>query len=201
MTEEEFSNKFPDEKSCVTYIRNILESTMSLICDKCEGGKLYFDNTNRCWNCRKCGKRKSLTTETIFAYSKFPLMYWMKVIYHLSNNKDMFTVNQLQEILNEHTPNHVRIMHMRIRSAMLQYLKENKIKCSVNKKTKSQINFVYKGISEETSKLYIAEYVYRSLPENEGDDAFDNLLKICLTHTTDVKLKRSKPYIKKADRV
>jgi len=122
------------------------------------------------------------------AYSKFPLKHWITAIYRMAGNVPLLA-KDLQAELGEHTPNHVRVMMLRIRSAMSQYLKENGIRRRLPAAEMTALRAEHHGIHDENLDLYRDERVYRKATKNI-EDKFNFLLDLCLTHTTDVKLKR-----------
>lgn len=187
MTEEEFKTTFTDENSCVCYMRSRLES-IGVVCPKCGKRPSYFDYYNRGWRCERCNVGWSLTGKTVMAYSKFPLKHWITAIYMMSGNANLLA-KDLQDVLNENAPNHVRVMMLRIRSAMSQYLKENGIRRRLPAAVMSKLRSEHHGIHDENLDLYRDELVFKK-STIDVDDKFKLLLDICLTHTTDVKLKR-----------
>lgn len=103
---------------------------------------------------------------------------------------EMMSAKDFKEKIGINTPNHVRILQMRIRDAMSQYLKANGVRRIVGQDAEREINFIFKGIAKENRHYYICEYVFRHRPENAGDACFENLVKACVNYSTDVKLKR-----------
>jgi len=187
MTGEEFKITFTDEKSCAKYMRSMLEAK-GVVCPKCGKKPSFFDYYNRGWRCERCNVGWSLTGKTIMAYSKFPLKHWITAIYRMSSVGTLLA-KDLQEELEEHTPNNVRVMMLRIRSAMSQYLKENGIRRRLSSAEMTVLRAEHHGIHDENLNLYRDEVVYRKATE-DVEDKFNFLLDLCLTHTTDVKLKR-----------
>jgi len=187
MTEEEIEEKFPNEESSIAYFKQIRESGEN-ICAKCGCPHSFFANYTKSWMF-KCGHVKTLRSGTVMQASKLPYRTWLKAIYYMSTGNIM-PANEFKEKLGINTPNHVRILQMRIRDAMSQYLKANKIRRKVGKDTLTEINFIYKGVAEENLQYYIDEYIFRHRPENAGDAGFENLVRACMDYSTDVKLKR-----------
>jgi len=187
MTDEEFKATFTDEKSCTSYMRSRLE-LKGVVCPKCGGRPSCFDYCNRIWRCDKCKVGWSLTGKTVMAYSKFPLKHWITTIYRMSES-GVLLAKDLQAELEEHTPNHVRVMMLRVRSAMSQYLKENGIRRRLPAAEMTALRAEHHGINDENLDLYRDERIYKKATE-DIEDKFNFLLDICLTHTTDVKLKR-----------
>lgn len=187
MTEEIFKEKYSNEESCIDYFRQLRESDGN-VCAKCGCSKSNFDITNNCWRF-SCGHVKTLRSGTVMQASKLPYRTWLAAIYYMSCDR-MMPANEFKEKLGINTPNHVRILQMRIRDAMSQYLKANKIRRVVGKDALTEINFIYKGIAEENKQYYVCEYIFRHRPENAGDACFENLVKACMNYSTEVKLKR-----------
>jgi len=187
MTKEEFETRFIDDLSCAEYMRKRLESD-DMVCPECGSSAFYFNSFGRRWQCNKCGKTKGLTSETVMAYSKFPLKHWITAIYRMSENKPLLA-KDLQAELGEHTPNHVRVMMLRIRSAMSQYLKENGIRRRLPATEMTVLRAEHHGVHDENLELYRDERIYKKAT-GDVEDKFNFLLDICLTHKTDVKLNR-----------
>lgn len=187
MTENDFNERFPDEESCIKYFRQIRESGDN-VCAKCGCTNSFFANFTKSWMF-KCGHVKTLRSGTVMQASKLPYRTWLAAIYYMSCDR-MMPANEFKEKLGINTPNHVRILQMRIRDAMSQYLKANKIRRVVGKDALTEINFIYKGIAEENKQYYVCEYIFRHRPENAGDACFENLVKACMNYSTEVKLKR-----------
>lgn len=187
MTENEFEKRFPDEASCIAYLRQIRESEGN-VCSQCGCTDYFYDKVSRSWRF-KCGHVKTIRSGTIMQASRLSCKIWLKSIY-LMSCENMMPANKFKEKIGINTPNHVRILQMRIRDAMSQYLKANGVRRVVGKDAEREINSIFNGIAEENRQYYICEYVFRHRPENVGDACFENLVKACVSYTTDVKLKR-----------
>ena len=72
----EFTQRFPDEASCESYLKAQREKS-GIVCKKCGCHKNYWD-----WRCSKCGHETTLTADTVMHNSKLPLMYWFKAIHN-----------------------------------------------------------------------------------------------------------------------
>lgn len=187
MEKEEFESIISNEQSCVDYLRKRIKS-YGMVCPECGSSKFAFDSYNRRWRCKECKKQRNLTSGTIMAFSKFPLKHWIATIHYMATNSAI-NARGLKDILGVNTPNHVRVMQLRIRSAMSQYLRENKIKGKVTEEDISTINITFGGVTKEYEQLYIDELLYKRHTK-DIEDKFEFLLDICLTHMTDVKLLR-----------
>lgn len=187
MTEIEFENRFPDEASCIAYFRQIRESE-GIVCSKCGCSNYFFDKSNRSW-VFKCGHATTIRSGTIMQASRLSCKIWLKSIY-LMSCESMMPANKFKEKIGINTPNHVRILQMRIRDAMSQYLKANGVRRGVSNDAEREINSIFNGIAKENRHYYVCEYVFRHRPENVGDACFENLVKACMNYSTDVRLKR-----------
>lgn len=188
MSEEEFNIMFPDEESCIAYFRKIRED-MGNACPKCGCTSSYYVNYNNCWRF-KCNHVKTLRSGTVMQASKLSYKTWLTAIYYMSSSERSMPANEFKEKLGINTPNHVRIVQMRIRDAMSKYLKDHKIIRRIGKDALTQINFIYKGVADENLQYYIDEYIFKHRPENADEKGFENLVKACLNYSTEVKLKR-----------
>ena len=60
----EFTQRFPDEASCESYLKAQREKS-GIVCKKCGCRKNYWDSHNKCWRCSKCGHETTLTADTV----------------------------------------------------------------------------------------------------------------------------------------
>ncbi len=94
----EFSQRFPDEQSCETYLREQREKN-GVVCKRCGGHKHYWDSYNKRWHCAGCGNETTLTADTVMHNSKLPLMYRFKAIHLLTSTKNTFSASEMQRLL------------------------------------------------------------------------------------------------------
>ena len=94
----EFTQRFPDEASCESYLKAQREKS-GIVCKKCGCRKNYWDSHNKCWRCSKCGHETTLTADTVMHNSKLPLMYWFKAIHLLTSTKNTFSASEMQRQL------------------------------------------------------------------------------------------------------
>ena len=65
----EFTQRFPDEASCESYLKTQREKS-GIVCKKCGCLKNYWDSHNKCWRCSKCGHETTLTADTVMQESR-----------------------------------------------------------------------------------------------------------------------------------
>jgi len=94
----EFNPKFPDENSCIEYLKE-LRIKEGIICKKCKGTVFYWKNDRQMFECKQCKTRFSLRTGTIFENSHISLTLWFKVIHLLSSTKKTFSALEIQRQL------------------------------------------------------------------------------------------------------
>lgn len=65
-----FINRFPDEASCIEFIK-VQRIQEGIICKKCTGTKHYWLENKLCFQCTSCGFRTSIKSGTVMENSIF----------------------------------------------------------------------------------------------------------------------------------
>jgi len=97
-----FFQKFPDEKSCRTYLETMLWRGGKPVCPHCKNTqKIYRHKNGKLFTCgdKECGKQFQITTNTIYQNSNLPLQKWFLAFYLLSTNKKGMSSIQLSKAL------------------------------------------------------------------------------------------------------
>lgn len=98
MTIFDFQARFPDERSCMSYLAD-LKWHNGYVCPKC-GNKKYcagvkeFDR-----QCTKCNHLDSPTRRTLFHKTKFPILKAFYIVYYVSTNKKGISSTELSRKL------------------------------------------------------------------------------------------------------
>ena len=100
----EFTKKFPDEQSCVIYLKELREK-QGIICDNkvdgipCGCTKHWWLDRIQKFQCSKCNSRTNLTSGTMMEKSKIPLTKWFMCIHLMTTTKKPFSCLELQRQL------------------------------------------------------------------------------------------------------
>lgn len=96
---------FPDETSCKAYLRD-QRWPKGIKCPRCGNDKIYASKARPFhWQCTKCGKnprapyRFSVTVNTIFENTNYPLLVWFKVLYLMLTSKKGISALQIHRMI------------------------------------------------------------------------------------------------------
>lgn len=117
MTFIEFSQKFPDEASCIKFFRDKKEKD-GLTCPKCGHNAHYWNEKKRAHDCKKCLYRVTLRSGTVMESSKLPFSYWLYTIYLMTMTKKSFSSKEIQRQLGHKRYEPVWMMVHKIRCVM-----------------------------------------------------------------------------------
>ncbi len=93
-----FINRFPDEASCVDFIKE-QRIQQGVICKKCAGRKQYWLENKLSFQCASCGFRTSIRSGTVMQSSNLPIRVWMMAITFITATKKGFSAAELQRQL------------------------------------------------------------------------------------------------------
>lgn len=117
-TVTDFSDQFPDEESCWTYLEKVRWPN-GFDCPKCHGSQSW--NTKRGLQlCRGCGTQVSLLSRTIFHDSRLPLRKWFHAIWHVIHQKTGISAVGLQKTLGLGSYRTAWLMLHKLRKAMVR---------------------------------------------------------------------------------
>jgi len=91
----DLNNRFPDEASCVAYLR-LKREEEGVVCERCHGANHYWLGTVLVWKCKNCGNRISLKSGTLMEKTHIPLRTWFIVIHLMTSTKKAFSALEIQ---------------------------------------------------------------------------------------------------------
>ncbi|MDD2200424.1 MAG: IS1595 family transposase [Bacteroidales bacterium] len=98
MTIFDFQKKFPDERSCMSYLAE-LKWQDGYVCPKC-GNKKYCAGSNEFdRQCTKCNYLESPTSRTLFHKTKFSILKAFYIVYYVSTSKKGISSTELSRKL------------------------------------------------------------------------------------------------------
>ena len=93
---KDFNKKFPDEDTCLEYLRRKLYPN-KIFCTNCRKSTKHHKITGRRqYACQECGKHFAPTAGTIFHKSSTPLTTWFYVIYLMAQTRGGISAKQIQ---------------------------------------------------------------------------------------------------------
>jgi transposase len=95
-TLRDFNQEFPDEETCLEWIKNY-RYPKGIQCVKCQKITKHHKLAGRpCYKCDNCGHEVYPTAGTIFHKSATPLKIWFEAIFWLATTRSGHTAKQLQ---------------------------------------------------------------------------------------------------------
>src|SRR5665213_575568 len=92
----QFTQRFPDEQSCRTYLKTQRQK-QGITCPKCKRKtKHYWLNKVEKFQCAHCETRTNLRKGTLMEKSKVPVRIWFIVIHLMTTTKKPFSALELQ---------------------------------------------------------------------------------------------------------
>ena len=113
----EFTQKYPDEESCIAKLRELRERDVH-VCPKCGHKEWYWKGDKLCYECKKCHHRESIRKGTVMENSKLPFRYWFVTMHLLTATKNTFSALELQRQLGHKRYQPVWEMLHKLRSVM-----------------------------------------------------------------------------------
>ena len=95
LTLKDFQRMFPDDDSCLDFIRNI-KFPERIDCPRCGKNSLFHRTSRKTYACDHCGNPISPTANTVFDHSSTPLTIWFYVIYAMSQSLNGVSAKQIQ---------------------------------------------------------------------------------------------------------
>lgn len=93
-----FNSRFPDEASCVEFIKK-QRIQQGISCKKCAGHKHYWLENKQSFQCASCGFRTSIRSGTVMECSNLPIRTWIMAITYITATKKGFSAAELQRQL------------------------------------------------------------------------------------------------------
>lgn len=95
-TVKDFQSKFPDDDSCLDWLRHSCYPEI-IECPNCgRQSKFYRITTRKVYGCEFCGYQLSPTANTIFHKSSTPLTLWFFVIYQMAQTRGGISAKQIE---------------------------------------------------------------------------------------------------------
>jgi transposase-like protein len=95
-TIKDFNKTFPDDDSCLEWLRNYIYPE-KIDCPTCQKPtKHHRITTKKVYGCDNCGHQISPTAGTIFDHSSTPLKLWFYAIYLMSSTRCGISAKQIQ---------------------------------------------------------------------------------------------------------
>jgi len=170
-----FINRFPDESSCVDFIKEqrILQG---IICKKCSGFKHYWLENKLSFQCAACEFRTSIKSGTVMESSNLPIRTWMMAITFITATKKGFSAAELQRQLGMKRYEPVFRMYHKLRAVMGKrddrYRLEDMVEYDeafVGKSTKAKVRSKLKrgrGTQKQSKVAVMAESTVLEDPES-----------------------------------
>ena len=113
----QFESRFPTEKSCVDYFKDIRLKVLGS-CPKCGHSEYYWLSGKQSFECKFCRRRIPLTKGTVMEHSKLPMRTWFYTMHLMTSIKQVLSAKEVQHQLrmSEYPP--VWLMMMKLRNIM-----------------------------------------------------------------------------------
>lgn len=113
----QFESRFPTEKSCVDYFKDIRLKVLGA-CPKCGHSEYYWLSGKQSFECKFCRRRIPLTKGTVMEHSKLPMRTWFYTMHLMTSIKQVLSAKEVQHQLHmsEYPP--VWLMMMKLRNIM-----------------------------------------------------------------------------------
>jgi len=112
-----FALQYPDEASCRIRFKAIRDS-QGVICPQCGHSIHYWKKDKESYECKQCGKRQSLRSNTVMHGSQLPFRYWFIAGHLLTSTKKSFSALEIQRQLGHKYYEPVWAMVHKLRIAM-----------------------------------------------------------------------------------
>ncbi len=170
-----FINRFPDESSCVQFIKD-QRLQQGVICKRCSCTKHYWLENKKSFQCSSCNFRTSIKSGTVMENSNLPIRIWMLAITFISATKKGFSAAELQRQLGLKRYEPVFRMYHKIRVVMGKrdniYRLEDMVEYdeafvgkAVNNRTKSKLKRG-RGSQKQTKVAVMAESTVLEDPDS-----------------------------------
>src|SRR6266536_1651246 len=98
-TIQQFNEMFPDENSCLDFIRDTIYPD-GIVCRKCERTTKHHRLTNRkAYSCQECATHVYPLAGTVFAKSRTPLKLWLYAMFLMSSTRCGISAKQMEREL------------------------------------------------------------------------------------------------------
>lgn len=93
-----FMQRFPDEASCIAYLKEQREQS-GIVCKHCGCTEHRWDANKLVFECKHCHHRQSLRSGTVMEHSKLPFRYWIAAMFLLTSTKKSFSTEEIRRQL------------------------------------------------------------------------------------------------------
>ena len=93
-----FVEQYPDESSCKARWKAFRDRE-GVLCPRCGGQAHYWKKDKENYECKVCGYRQSLRSNTVMHKSKLPYRYWFIAMHLLTSTRKSFSAKELQRQL------------------------------------------------------------------------------------------------------
>lgn len=93
-----FINRFPDEASCVEFIKHA-RLQQGIICKRCSHSQHYWLENKKSFQCASCKFRTSIKSGTVMENSNLPIKTWLLAMTFITATKKGFSAAELQRQL------------------------------------------------------------------------------------------------------
>ena len=93
-----FMQQFPDEASCIAYLKEQKEQS-GIVCKRCGCKGHIWCPAKLSFECRHCHSRQSLRSGSVMEHSKLPFRYWIAAMFLLTITKKSFSTEELRRQL------------------------------------------------------------------------------------------------------
>ncbi|MDN3667758.1 IS1595 family transposase [Echinicola jeungdonensis] len=114
-----FINRFPDESSCIKFIRE-QRTKSGIICKRCSCNRHYWLENKKSFQCASCGFRTSIKSGTVMENSNLPIRTWLLAMTFITATKKSFSASELQRQLGMKRYEPVFRMYHKLRKVMGQ---------------------------------------------------------------------------------
>lgn len=126
----EFSERFPDEKTCREHFKNY-RLQEGITCRKCGGQDHYYYKSISKFQCKNCRSRMSLRSGTVMQYSNLPFRTWYLVMAFMASGKKNFSALEIQRQTGHSRYEPIWYLMHKIRAAMGERDDKYKLKMCV----------------------------------------------------------------------
>lgn len=91
----DFNERFPDEESCIAYLK-LKREEEGIVCSKCHEAKHQWNDKLMVWKCLNCGAWLNLKAGTMMEQTKVSLKIWFQVIHLITSTKKAFSTLEIQ---------------------------------------------------------------------------------------------------------
>lgn len=112
-----FNERFPDEESCIGYLKLKCEEE-GIVCPVCHTSNHYWLQTGQFWQCKEDRTKINLKAGTLMERTHLPLRMWFIVIHLMTSTKKAFSALEMQRQTGHKFYEPIWYMMQKIRKSM-----------------------------------------------------------------------------------